>query len=572
MNRILCLLFLSLLCTFQSCTKKESGTTAVDNKDGAVLLVSVSGVQDDDIIIANVSKVSTVLESNMEVDGEIVSHEAGFDSRVSVEKSVREDDKEGLIKKASNQAANNQAKTKMANGVYYNLMIYRASDNALVYNEVMIAGEEKKLVVDAGVAYKWNAHSYNTTVQADLGIKPTLDSPNVPMGNNQDFLYASGEITVEAFKPTPLGILFEHKTARIAVELNTMGMFADLDQAELSIDGQLVTRDFNVRTGTMTGNSSTLSSVGSNVLVTPPGYGFEDRKFVYFYTTSTANLPNLKVKLKSFKIKLDAQAVGRGVPTREFTNLTSEFTSANFAPELQKSKRFKIDLIESPITTVSNELEAIFGEKDRITTKWARTNVYYVSGHNSYRFHHLNDAPDSNSNAFFAAGAVLPNSYIKKDAKFQNPCDSVYPKGVWKQATTRDYDGLVGVPRVGGLLGFARDPLPSTFVAGHYIEYNTTAPAVVAPYNNNKLRFLLNGSGSGVSLLGNLLTINIAQFGGRAQVWAYNSGNAILDLGVNHYDGDATNRKISTNILEISLLGINLVKSNLMNVRCVRVD
>ncbi|UIR55975.1 fimbrillin family protein [Sphingobacterium sp. SRCM116780] len=556
------LLFLYAVLLMQGCSKSTNGGELLLG-DKTRLTVSVLGIVEGGVIGNKGQSLATkaAVKPGLAIASEIVSHIEGFDSRFSV---VEDEFKGDRMVSISNNDKEGTATTvraeSMSNGIYYHLIVYKVSDNSVVASQVMRSGDAVQIIVDGGVQYKWVAFSYNTAVAADLPAVADPAAPVVSMGQNKDFLYASGTITVNSLN-TPLGIVFSHKLARIGVELNTMGMFADLNTATVVNENQLKTGNFNLLTGTVTGALTTIATASTSTFTRPTAYGFDDRSTAYFYTADPASLPNLNIKLTGLSIKLDAYAVSQSQATRNFGVLSTVYSSPNFVPVLGQSKTFRIDLLESPITTTSNNGGAV-------VTRWARANLYYVSGdHNPYRFHHLNQKTQDN-NTFFAFGAIHPQTYATEGAE-ADPCALVYPTGVWRQATRSDYQGLVGRSILEG--GFISAKTP-TRVAGQYLEY--AAVGTASPYPTNAVRFNLNGSAVGVSLVVGLIDLNFGFYGQNAEVWTSTSLISLpplVSLGAIHYEATGTTHGLVTDILDLQLLGaVNVVKSNFMNVRCVR--
>ncbi|MGJ1416833.1 hypothetical protein [Sphingobacterium multivorum] len=67
---------------------------------------------------------------------------------------------------------------------------------------------------------------------------------------------------------------------------------------------------------------------------------------------------------------------------------------------------------------------------------------------------------------------------------------------------------------VGRLLLTAKTP---TYVNGQYIQYTATGTA--APYPTNNLRFNLNGSAVGLSLVAGLIDLSLGFYGQNAEYW-----------------------------------------------------
>lgn len=567
LNKVSYLPFLTLLSILISCEKHENKEEdlAIGNKTSIV--INVSGIADvNNVYNTKLATQSGTDNSNKREVGEIISHSAGFDTRVSAGDFEASTNNTNIyVKNRLSGKLDAVRAAKMEDGIYYHLLLFKDSDNTIAYNGQLESGSTFTINVDAGILYRWVAFSYNTTISSELPAVSNLSNAIVPMGENKDFLYATGSITPTALVNTPLGIFFRHMTARIAVELDTRGMFAPIDTATVSIDSQLRTGNFDLMEGELTGSFSTISNATSSSFKRVDGYNYDDRKVTYFYTADPSILSSLRVNLKSLSINLDTYAVSQGQGKRVFTGLTSSFSVENFMPVLEKSKLFKIDLIESPVTTTSNG--------GSIVTRWARANLYYAgsSDHNPYRFHHLNQQTQD-LNTFFSARAVVPQLYATSGAE-GDPCLKVYPENIWRQATKVDYQGLVGRSILDGGIIFAKSP---TREVGKYLEYDATG--TISPYPGNKLRFNLNGSAIGLNLVQGLIQLDLGSIGQTVAIW---TSTPLLDLGSIgsvgqwHFDGTNTSIDVSAAVLDISLLpglggGLDVVKSGFMNIRCVR--
>lgn len=551
-----------LVCMNIGCSKDRDKGTESDGK--TKLVVSVLGTEDSGG--GNTAKVApgVIVAENKVLPTEIVSQSAGFDTRFSMVTEEASSAHVVMVNDGTSKESTAVRAAALPNDIVYRLLLYKASDNSFVTSINMTSGNPLSIVVDGGVQYKWIAFSYNTFSAADLPTIANNAAPVVSLGNNRDFLYSSGTITPAGQQTTPLGIVFKRKMARIGVEVNTVGMFADLNQATLTNSGQLKTGNIDLLTGNISNTLTTVATATASATNSIDGYAYNDRKVAYFYTADPTTLTNLNVTLTSLIVNLDAYAVSQGQPTRSFGALSTVFSSPNFTPVLGQSRTFRIDMLESPITTVSNT--PLGGSP--ITTRWARANLYYAgdSDHNPYRFHHLNQMTQA-GNTFFSAGATKPQIYQTSGSE-ADPCLLVYPAGVWRQATQNDYEGLVG-----RLLLTAKTP---TYVNGQYIQYAATGTA--APYPTNNLRFNLNGSAVGLSLVAGLIDLSLGFYGQNAEYWTSTkllNIPPLLSVGQIHFDGSNSSAGLTTALLDISLLpglggGLNVVKSNFMNVRCVR--
>jgi hypothetical protein len=109
-----------------------------------------------------------------------------------------------------------------------------------------------------------------------------------------------------------------------------------------------------------------------------------------------------------------------------------------------------------------------------------------------------------------------------------------------------------------------------------YFEYNASGTA--APYPNNKLHFNFNGGSTSFAVVNGLVQINLGNFGTRAEIWTGSSGikiGGLLGLGAWYYHGEKgifgnNSADLTANLLNISVIGIDLIETQMKNVRCVR--
>src|SRR5690606_23544420 len=122
-----------------------------------------------------------------------------------------------------------------------------------------VGGTGTTIAVTPGTTYKWVALSYNN--QDPI---PTITTGNTSllMPQNKDILYASGNITIPS---TPganvsLPIAFNHAFSRLAIELNSMGVFRPMNSGTVSVTGlALRTGTINLVTGAVTPETTTFT-------------------------------------------------------------------------------------------------------------------------------------------------------------------------------------------------------------------------------------------------------------------------------------------------------------------------
>lgn len=541
---------------FQSCSKNKAedevpGDTRLDGK----ISVKVLGIdEDDDVALinpkGNVANKSVARETGTTPRKTITY--PGFDAVVSVERDVLKQPNIaiGNVPKGISSTSDLLAVSAMATNVKYRLLLYK-TDGTFVSSTPLVSGTAGAVDVAKGTTYNWYAISYNNT--DDVPDVADHSNPSLALPGGKDALYASGSITIPANGPdgnSPLGITFRHSLARIAVELNTMGMFADINTAAVAVSGIVVkTGTIDLKTGALSNlvnYTQTVNYASFSDVLDP----YHDAKVAYIYTADVASA-SLTVTLTNLALDIDNGTV------RSFATLldaTPSVFTFNVTPQLGRSYRALVNLVESPLTVAG--------------VKWARANLYNPGGHNPYRFNHTYAGTNQRDSYFSFKGIVSADYGTNGD-----PCSLVYPNGIWRQASEPDFRLLVG----GGLL----PPVAQTFTTGtaggiRFIEY--TATGVGAPYPSTRLHFNYNGEGTGLSLVAGIIQLNFGNtYGNTAQLWTSSSGLNLLGLvGVGAWDYSvntgilATSASLGVSLLNVSAIGLDVIKTNFKNVRCVR--
>lgn len=474
---------------------------------------------------------------------------AGFDATVEVDHKLQPKGRRAILKSGSkNSKGKSLYGALMDPGVKYRLFLYKA-DNTFVSSTVLTSDIAATIGVEAGVSYKWYALSYNSSeTPMDIDpLNPSVTTLNMPEG--KDILYDAGTFNVPT-GPTPINvainILFNHKVSRIGVELNSMGMFANMTAGTVSISGlTLNTGTFDLSDGTWksyTPYTATLDwSKFGNV---EPAYS--DRKIAYFFTAKEDLISGIGVQLSGLDLAIDDNS------TRSFNTLLAATPSVfnfNVTPQVANDHRLLINLIESPLT---------IGGK-----KWARTNLYYVAGHNAYRFHHTY-AHTAARNTFFSFKGVVPENFgINGD-----PCALVYPAGKWIQPSDADFQNVITI-------GDTYTTYGTVGVLGYFEYTNSTGTA--APYPGKNLRFNFNGGSTDVTVLGGVVNVTLGNYGDIAEIWTSSSGLILpLDVALSawHYNGrmNITFKEdvVAAQLLNVKAIGVDVVESPFKNIRCIR--
>ncbi len=528
-----------------SCSKQDKQELIAEQ--GAKIIVKVTGVADEQGSLSTKGSTSTAankpkVTNYSEYDAMMVVDEQLPASPMTLASGGR----------SLNIASNIGTKAgTVAPDVKYTLFLFNP-DGSIASTNPLTTGTSGTINVTPGITYTWAALSYNNG--EDVGA-PAAGTTKIALNGGKDVLYASGSITV----PTnggnaPININFNRKFSRLGVEINTMGMFADMENATVNVTGQSVqTATINLTDGKLTDFVDFPQTINyASFTNTNPTYG--DSKIAYIYTANDAK-SDIKVAVSNLKIKLDDES------SRSFST-TANFTFSNINPVMGKSYRLLTNLIESPVQIKSNGAQ------------WARHNLYYVgNSHNPYRFHHTNK-PSTDRGTFFSFRALTSNNFgINSDA-----CAQVYPAGVWKVASSNNYGEISGdyTP----ILGYLNQLAPSTKGSNFY-EYAGLNSNVGAPYESKNLRFYMNGGGTSLGLVNGILGLSLGNNGSRIEQWTETAGLDLLGLAslgavsFEGYNGALTgnpNSVRSTNILNVSALGIDVLETRFKNVRCVRAN
>jgi hypothetical protein len=443
-------------------------------------------------------------------------------------------------------------------------------------------GSEAPIQVPNG-SYKWVALSYNNTDAIPDGDA----SNNLVLPQNKDVLYATSgatDITINS-NTAPLNITFNRLYARIAIEVNTLGMFAPINSATIAVTGQSAkAATINLATGALT-----VAATGGTPALTEVNFtnldGNAARKIAYYYTADET-AQNLSVSVTNLKIQLD-NSTERSFGTTALTQ------NKAITPVRGKNHRFLVGITESALT---------FGSGSGLA-QWSRSNLYYKPGDATpYRFYHTN--PQTNDpNSYFSFGAHLPRVLASANAAV-DACALVYPAGLWKTPTSAQLEnvtsrglgqvlGDLSLSNVAGidLLVGVQDALAAAVInstpAATYSEFTPTtgynAAYGAATSSVNRLRFNYNGYMNTLGVINNLITLQLGNTYGKYNAfWTSENliGTPLINLGVKYHLGHTIDPLIgsdtykayrTTSLLSAGLLGaVSVINSPLMNIRCVR--
>ncbi len=539
-----------------SCTKKE----VIDDHqvEKTKVTFNVAGIDESVSEAAKEKKASANFNQSNNQAAEVITHN-GFDVQLVTDHDLKVNSRKIMVKGKSSVKGSTSAlrAAAMTPGNTYNLYLYK-SDGTYVDTYNFSVGSAADIEVEKGETYNWYALSYNDQSTDIVDVNPANPTiKDLAMPGNKDILHATGELEVPSTAgevSVPVSIVFNHKVARIGIEINTMGMFANMNLAAVSVSGlTLKTGTLNLETGAW---GTTLTDVvpsisWSNFVDVDPLY--QDAKIAYVYTAGTAATGNFTVTVSNLILALDDGN------TRSFTSLLSGTPSVfnfNITPQIANTHRALANLIESPLT-----LDGV---------RWARQNVYYYGGnHVPYRFHHTYNH-SNNPNSYFSFKGTVPQTYgINGD-----PCASVYPNGIWRQATYADFITLTGTAP----LYLDAKTLTAGIQSGlGYFEYQESL-GTASPYPSNNLRFNKNGFGINLGLVEGLIALDFGTtYGSTVDVWTSTSGANILGLiglGAYNYKGTSLGSVhtdiMNATLLNVSAIGVGVIETPFRNVRCVR--
>ncbi|WP_313154586.1 hypothetical protein [Sphingobacterium multivorum] len=559
-----------------SCNKDKNQNGQEVPSDQSQLVVRIAGISDGESTVKKAS-ISTGKSSSNSIE---LVQSNGFDAIVAVDNNVPSNDASAFSQAALRASSGLKAATPLGSTTTYRLYLYKNNGGTYTFTKSVqfTPGTEAPIQVPNG-SYKWVALSYNNTDAIPDGDA----SNNLILPENKDVLYATSgatDITINS-NTAPLNITFNRLYARIAIEVNTLGMFAPINSATIAVTGQSAkAATINLATGALTvapsGGTPALTEVNFTNLD-----GNAARKIAYYYTADET-AQNLSVSVTNLKIQLDNS-------TERSFGATALTQNKAITPVRGKNHRFLVGITESALT---------FGSGAGLA-QWSRSNLYYKPGDATpYRFYHTN--PQTNDpNSYFSFGAHLPRVLASANAAV-DACALVYPAGLWKTPTAAQLGNVISPASLGGLLGdlgltnvagidvlvAAQDLLaarvPNSTAATTYSEFTPTAgnnaAYGAATSSVNRLRFNYNGYMNTLGAINNLITLNLGNtYGSYNAFWTSENliGSPVINLGVKYQLGHTTggNYKAyrTTSILSAGLLGaVSVINSPLMNIRCVR--
>jgi hypothetical protein len=432
-----------------SCSDKENKEDIQANK-GNVAIRSLRFVNDDNVInveaavkkgaVAPAQQDAAALRASMTFESTAVSplsiqSAAEFDFTTDMQSNALAQ-KDNSLRASTNAGRLKAADVPLSDNKKFRLIFIKDGASAPVYNELLNAGQDPNLKVDANAKYKWYAISVNDASTApDIDANGSIAAADLA---NKDFMFASGEITTQPDN-NYLDILFLRQMAAIEVDINTRGAFGGItDNSTFSLGkgtgtaftNIIQTGNFSIFNGTFSNLQDVAAIKGSEMTVVDSRWGNAE-KIAHFYTANTSSIAanNLRVRLDALHITLDDNS------TRNFAANGIVPISHSAALNLTKGTLSKtnVRLIESGVTV--NGLV------------WARTNLVYDSGKlyggsytqgasDAYRFRTNNNYSYPSINTeYWNFGSTTPRG---TDYRTVDQCKRVYPELTWRSPTESD--------------------------------------------------------------------------------------------------------------------------------------
>lgn len=582
---LLSLLTCCILTTTSSCNKDNSQAEQETPNGQSQITVRVASINEGNLSIINGTKSTSPKPTILQKHTINIVEGDGFDAVIAIDNNSPTTTQTG-IKAANNTRA---AASPMETGTLYRLFLYKKNNGTYNYSKSveLTTGTESPIQLSNGT-YKWVAVSYNSKTDQ---VQERGPDNNFSLPENKDVLYATSSTDLAITgATTPIVINFNRVFARIAVEINTLGLFSPMTSTPtITVTGDQLLKSgtIDLTTGELIGNLTTgtdLALTKNDFTDINPVSGQAYQKVAYFYTAGQP-AKSLTITLSDLITKLDDGT------TRNFF-LSTLTQTKTITPERGKNHRFLVGIAESALTLG--------------TTKWARSNLFYrtsdaLGATTPYRFYANNPYLPNQQESFFSFKGHLPGRLASANpANQKDPCALVYPAGLWKTPSEAQITPLTSNRGLlDGALGSVLDllgTLPATPGSNYgtiYIEYPITAgfnPAYGGTTSRtNRVRFYYNGVQNNVILANGLINMNIIEAGATAGIWTSDRvlDGGLLDqlstgVGAWGYLGSTKSMSLfqpqrgiatkSAGLLNIDLLGLGLVASGFMNVRCVRDD
>lgn len=258
----LILILFFLILTTVSCKRGDSELLSTNGK--SILVFSVAGLTNK---VAKVNKFGSAILPGSSIGQKGQQATVKVSDRINLTYSAQEEE---ILTSFAEQNVLEKGKRKLASTsllhdyTRYRVLLYNVATNLLVKSVETSAGGVAEIEVTAGDTYRWVAYSYNSF--EPVGEPDYVNnSPVIRTHPDKEFIWASSDLDITATSVRhSFSIIFEHKTAEVAIELDTEDLYGDITDLKMEFDDleYFNTAEINLLTGT----SSDIVSYASPVL------------------------------------------------------------------------------------------------------------------------------------------------------------------------------------------------------------------------------------------------------------------------------------------------------------------
>ena len=517
------LIITAFLFFFIGCSKKT--TTQDIDDDGVVVPLSFS-TEILDFVDTDINPLSSAVTSKMKLaieekygDFAGSSEGADFDVAMFVNNNQAPSESQEKLATSSNKLKNKvsakMASAPMAQSIKYRVYLKNQTTGKWQTKELTSGSTTglDTIQVNKNYSYDWVAVSFNSIISGDvpnlLNAARTGFTSTVSV-NNKDFLYAKGVIpSSQLTQNRRLGIVFEHKTARVQVRLDFRGVFMNTQYtaatgstanthyvpASISIlnsanNGSLLRSGFfNLETGDYTTHSTITGTTPTAPLL---GHPLSDRKDFYFYSTQSVAANRVTVETGPLHFsKLPTSDANRySFTSKTLTVSGTGIGTNNITANLGGNAKINFFFIEAAFRSGNNS-----------TTRWAKANLMYRPEastdpeYNRYIIRSQSAPGFVAGNSFLgepafvpsgtAAGSYLSSAVVGVDMWRYNtltpngttagdPCGKIIPEGAWRMPTSAEFVEFAGT--ISALLNRADHFYSDVAAIGFYAGSNPETP------------------------------------------------------------------------------------------------
>ncbi|WP_426791904.1 hypothetical protein [Sphingobacterium sp. WOUb80] len=442
-------LFSAGLMAIVACKDHKETIGGEEELKGTVLKVNISGIDESGKVSAVAKVASTTtgthVSSGIREDEKLVTG-GNFDALLSMDPvpaSVLSGKRAATKTTAIGGRSLKAVTTPMPTNLKYRILLYDESGSTLLNNVVGTPGTDPAIQIDGGKTYRWVA------VSTSEGTVPDLSNGKIAAADlaNKDVLFATGTIDTKTGE-NYLNIIFDHKTARYDVDIDTRGLFGSINTLKsmqlgtgsgAQFKSMLLTADLDILSGTF-GNpvAVAVEKTAAHIANTDASTG-DLVKTVSLYTipTGTAVTAGTISIQPFFSTNLDhlimnLPVTSNEISTRNYGTANTYLTFANgaFTPEVGGQYQLKARIIESAIPVGG--------------LAWARSDLWYdgTAGQlDKYRFKAdagIEPYDNATQSEYWTWVSTTPTGTPLSG----DPCALVYPAGVWRMPNATEMNSL----------------------------------------------------------------------------------------------------------------------------------